>query len=162
MLGAHGAARLPPPETVNATPPPLLAQQDKPLHPLLTTKLHVPRPRTHLVPRARLVRRLQQGLARSLTLVSAPAGFGKTTLLAQWCAQSGTPVAWLSLEAEDNDPTRFLSYLIAALQTLDAQLGTTALVLLRTPQPPPPEAVLALLTNEPIEPRCRGCCLRAG
>jgi LuxR family maltose regulon positive regulatory protein len=151
MLGAHGAAQLPPPETVDATPPPLLAQQDNPLHPLLATKLHVPRPRTNLVPRARLVRRLQQSLARSLTLVSAPAGFGKTTLLAQWCAQSGTPVAWLSLEAEDNDPTRFLSYLIAALQTLDAQIGTTALALLRTPQPPSPEAVLAVLTNDLVD-----------
>jgi LuxR family transcriptional regulator, maltose regulon positive regulatory protein len=85
---------------------------------------------------------------RALTLVSAPAGFGKTTALAQWCAQSDMPVAWLSLEAEDNDPTRFLSYLIAALQTLDAQLGTTAIALLRTPQPPSPEIVLALLTND--------------
>jgi LuxR family maltose regulon positive regulatory protein len=59
-------------------------------------------------------------MERALTLVSAPAGFGKTTLLAQWIAESGLPAAWLSLEAEDNDPTRFLSYLIAALQTLDA------------------------------------------
>src|SRR5947209_8613234 len=58
------------------------------------------------------------------------------------------PVSWLSLEAEDNDPTRFLSYLIAALQTLDAQIGTTALAMLHTPQPPPPETVLALLTND--------------
>ena len=58
------------------------------------------------------------------------------------------PVAWLSLEAEDNDPTRFLSYLIAALLTLDAQLGTSALALLNTPQPPPPEVVLAVLTND--------------
>jgi LuxR family maltose regulon positive regulatory protein len=133
---------------VDAAPRPLLTQQDSPLHPLLATKLHIPRPRTQLVSRARLVERLQQGLAGPLTLVSAPAGFGKTTLLAQWCAQSGMPVAWLSLEAEDNDPTRFLSYLIAALQTLDAQIGATALALLRTPQPPSPEAVLAVLTND--------------
>ena len=108
----------------------------------------MPRPRAQLVPRSHLVERLQQGAERALTLVSAPAGFGKTTLLAQWLAQSGMPVAWLSLEAEDNDPTRFLSYLIAALQTLDAQLGTTALALLRTPQPPSPETVLAVLTND--------------
>jgi ATP/maltotriose-dependent transcriptional regulator MalT len=87
-------------------------------------------------------------MARSLTLISAPAGFGKTTLLAQWLVESGTPVAWLSLEPEDNDPTRFLSYLIAALQTLDAQIGTTALELLHTPQPPSPEAVLAVLVSE--------------
>ena len=139
---------------MDATPRPLLAQRDTPLHPLLATKLHVPRPRTHLVPRAHLVRQLQQGMARPLTLVSAPAGFGKTTLLAQWLVESGlpvAPVAWLSLETEDNDPTRFLSYLIAALQTLDAQVGTIALALLRTPQPAPPEAVLTLLTNDLIE-----------
>ena len=85
------------------------AQQRHPLHPLLATKLHVPRPRMHLVPRAHLVEPLQQGMARQLILVSAPAGFGKTTLLAQWLAENGTPVAWLSLEAEDNDPTCFLS-----------------------------------------------------
>ncbi|HEX6557556.1 MAG TPA: LuxR C-terminal-related transcriptional regulator [Ktedonobacteraceae bacterium] len=151
MLGAQSAARLPPPETVDATPPPLLAQRDNPLHPLLATKLHVPRPRPQLVPRAHLTERLQRGVARALTLVSAPAGFGKTTVLAQWFAQSDLPVAWLSLEVEDNDPTRFLSYLIAALQTLDAQLGTTALALLRTPQPAPPETVLAMLTNDLVE-----------
>src|SRR6266568_1135877 len=136
---------------VETAPPPLLAQQPTPLHPFLLTKLHVPRPRTHLVPRSHLVGRLQQGAERALTLVSAPAGFGKTTLLAQWLAESGTPVAWLSVEAEDNDPTRFLSYLIAALQTLDAQIGTMALALLRTPQPPSPETVLAMLTNDLVE-----------
>ena len=117
-------------------------------HPLLSTKLHVPRPRAQLVQRSSLVERLQQGMERALTLVSAPAGFGKTTLLAQWIVASGMPVAWLSLEPEDNDPSRFLTYLITALQTLDAQVGTTALALLRTPQPPSPEAVLALLTND--------------
>jgi LuxR family maltose regulon positive regulatory protein len=130
---------------------PLLAQRDTPLHPLLASKLHVPRPRTQLVSRPLLVERLQQGLERPLTLVSAPAGFGKTTLLAQWCVQSSTLVAWLSLEVEDNDPTRFLSYLIAALQTLDAQVGTIALAMLRTPQPPSLEAVLAVLTNDLVE-----------
>jgi LuxR family transcriptional regulator, maltose regulon positive regulatory protein len=136
---------------VETVQPPLLAQQRTPFNPLLATKLHVPRPRTQLVSRAHLVKRLQQGAERALTLVSAPAGFGKTTVLAQWCAESGLPVAWLSLEAEDNDPTRFLSYLIAALQTHDAQLGTTALALLRTPQPAPPEAVLVVLTNDLVE-----------
>jgi ATP/maltotriose-dependent transcriptional regulator MalT len=117
-------------------------------NPLLSTKLHVPRPRAQLVQRSSLVERLQQGIAGPLTLVSAPAGFGKTTLLTQWLAQSGMPVAWLSLEPEDNDPTRFLSYLIAALQTVDAQIGTTALVMLHTPQPAPAEAVLAMVAND--------------
>jgi LuxR family maltose regulon positive regulatory protein len=139
---------------VNSTQHPILASHD-PLHPLLATKLHVPRPRQYLVPRARLVGQMQQSLSRPITLVSAPAGFGKTTLLTQWFAQSNLPVAWLSLEAEDNDPTRFLSYLIAALQTLDAQVGTIALAMLHTPQPPSPEVVLAVLTNDLIE-RGRG------
>ena len=109
------------------------------------------RARAHLIPRAHLIERLRRGVVQQLTLVSAPAGFGKTTLLAQWFAESGMTVAWLSLEPEDNDPTRFLSYVIAALQTLDAQLGTTALALLRTPQPPPPETILAVLTNDLVE-----------
>ena len=144
MLSAQSEAQLPLPVTLasasadnkaDAARHTVLAQQPHPLHPLLATKLHVPRPRRQLVPRAHLVERLQRGAERALTLVSAPAGFGKTTLLAQWFAQSSTPVAWLSLEAEDNDPTRFLAYLIAALQTLDAQIGATALALLHTPQP---------------------------
>ena len=160
LLGAQSEIQLPPPQTLAkaradqeaaAVRPPVLAQQPHALPPLLATKLHVPRPRTHLVPRAHLVERLQGGAKRALTLVSAPAGFGKTTLLAQWLAACGMPVAWLSLEAEDNDPSRFLAYLIAALQTLDAQLGTTALALLRTPQPPLPEAVLAVLTNDLVQ-----------
>ncbi len=135
---------------VDTTQHPILARRD-PLHPLLTTKLHVPRPRAHLVHRAHLVERLQRGAERALTLVSAPAGFGKTTLLAQWLVESGLPVAWLSLEAEDNDPTRFLSYVITALQTLDAQIGTTALAMLHTPQPASPEAVLAVLANDLVD-----------
>jgi LuxR family maltose regulon positive regulatory protein len=147
---------IPPPislaATVNgkvvAAQQPLLVGQQTPFHPLLATKLHIPRPRTHLVPRAHLVQRLQRGVERALTLVSAPAGFGKTTLLAQWLAESDTPVAWLSLDAEDNDPTRFLSYLIAALQTLDGQIGTTTLEILHTQQPAPPETVLAVLISE--------------
>ena len=157
ILHAQNAAQTPPPASlqtagtegeVETAQPPIPTQHRTPLHPLLATKLHVPRPRPHLVPRAHLIERLQQGVSSPLTLVSAPAGYGKTTLLAQWFMQSGLPVAWLSLEAEDNDPTRFLSYLIAALQTIDAQLGTTALALLRTPQPPLPEAVLAMLVDE--------------
>jgi len=129
----------------------VLAQQPHPLHPLLPTKLHVPRLRTSLVPRSHLTERIRQGAERALTLVSAPTGFGKTTLLAQWLAESSLPTAWLSLEPEDNDPTRFLSYLIAALQTLDAQVGISALEMLHTPQPAPPETVLAVLTNDLVK-----------
>ena len=116
--------------------------------PLLATKLHRPLPRAHLVRRPQLAARLTQGVMGPLTLVSAPAGFGKTTLLAQWLAESGMPVAWLSLEPGDNEPVRFLSYLIAALQTLDPHLGAVALTLLHMPHPAAAETVLTLLTND--------------
>src|SRR2546421_85103 len=122
--------------------------QSDALTPLLATKLHPPLPRAHLVRRPRLAARLTQGMMGPLTLVSAPAGFGKTTLLAQWLAESGTPVAWLSLEAGDNELVRFLSYLIAALQTLDPHLGAVALALLQMPPPASAETVLTLLTND--------------
>ena len=116
--------------------------------PLLATKLHVPRPRRKLVSRPGLMKHIQEGIQGPLTLVSAPAGFGKTTLLAQWVAESGMPVAWLSLEPQDNEPLRFLSYVIAAMQQLDPDMGTTALSLLQSPLPVPPERVLVALTNE--------------
>src|SRR5438270_3716802 len=118
------------------------------LTPLLATKLHPPLLRANLVRRPHLAERLTQGVMGPLTLVSAPAGFGKTTLLAQWLAESGMPVAWLSLEPGDNEPVRFLSYLIAALQTLDPHLGAVALALLQLPQPAIAETVLTLLTND--------------
>jgi LuxR family maltose regulon positive regulatory protein len=136
---------------VTLTPRALPRKHGELLTPLLATKLHLPRPREQLVPRSHLLKRLQEGVVGALTLLSAPAGFGKTTLLAQWLASTHMPVAWLSVDAEDNDPTRFLAYIIAALQTLDAQLGTTALALLWIPQPPSPEAVLAVLTNDLVE-----------
>jgi ATP/maltotriose-dependent transcriptional regulator MalT len=116
--------------------------------PLLATKLHVPRLRAQLVQRSRLTERLQHGVEGTLTLISAPAGYGKSVLLAQWLAESDLSVAWLSLEPEDNEPTRFLSYVIGALQTLDSRLGTTALSLLHTGQPLPLETVLTILSND--------------
>ena len=156
ILGTPSATQISPSTSLSAATagemetaqPPPLAQQRTPINPLLATRLHMPRPRTDLVSRPHLVERLQQGMTCTLTLISAPAGFGKTTLLAQWLSQSAIPAAWLSLEAEDNDPTRFLSYLIAALQTLDAQVGTTALAMLRAPKPPVLEAVLAVLISD--------------
>jgi LuxR family maltose regulon positive regulatory protein len=84
--------------------------------PLLTTKLYTPPPRSNCVPRPRLIERLNEGLQCKLTLISAPAGFGKTTLVANWkLTIDNLKVAWLSLDDDDNDPTRFLVYLIAAL-----------------------------------------------
>jgi len=85
--------------------------------PILATKLYLPPSRPGIVPRLRLIERLNQGLSasRKLALISAPAGFGKTTLVSEWVASCGRPVAWLSLDEGDNDPTRFLMYLTAAL-----------------------------------------------
>jgi len=94
---------------------------------LLSTKLHIPSSRAHLVLRPRLIELLNQGSRSKLTLLSAPAGYGKTTLLCQWWTDCSLPVAWLSLDKADNDPVRFLTYLIAALKRIDPDLGTGVL-----------------------------------
>src|SRR5215471_13130754 len=83
---------------------------------LLATKLHVPRPQPGFVPRPRLVPALGEGLARGRVLVCAPAGFGKTALLAGWARGAGRPVAWLGLDSGDSDPARFWRYAVAALE----------------------------------------------
>jgi LuxR family maltose regulon positive regulatory protein len=147
---------------------------------LLATKFNFPPPRPNLVPRPRLLERLDAGLyqangfTRKLTLVSAPAGYGKTTLIAEWLNQwnkglrikeevqpststQGRPssltfhtsrVAWLSLDESDNDLARFLAYFIAALKGVDERLGETALSTFQSPQPPPSEIVLTNLIND--------------
>ncbi|MDQ4063781.1 MAG: helix-turn-helix transcriptional regulator, partial [Actinomycetota bacterium] len=115
---------------------------------ILATKLYVPPPQPRIVLRPRLIERLNEGLHRRLTLVSAPAGFGKTTLLGEWLAGCGRPAAWLSLDEGDNDSTRFLSYLVAALQTIAADIGEGVLGALQSPQPPPTESSLTDLLNE--------------
>src|SRR5215469_5378219 len=119
-----------------------------PRTPLLATKLHLPRPTARLVHRSPLYERLTQGMSGALTLISAPAGFGKTTLLSDYLTHSATPVAWLSLEAEDNDLVRFLSYVITALQTLDQEIGSTSLALLQSSPPVTVEPIIALLAND--------------
>jgi LuxR family transcriptional regulator, maltose regulon positive regulatory protein len=113
---------------------------------LLGTKLYTPRARPDVVVRPRLFARLDAGLQGSLTLVCAPAGFGKTTLLAEWLRGGSRPAAWLALDSRDNDPTVFLRYLVAALQTLSPTLGTTALTLLQSSHPL--EALLTALLND--------------
>ena len=116
--------------------------------PLLETKLYVPRLRRGLVARPRLIERLSRGAESKLTLVSAPAGFGKTTLLAEWLAgtpDGERPVAWLSLDQDDNQPASFWTYLVAALQTVAPGVGAKASSLLQGPQPPPIETILATL-----------------
>ena len=104
---------------------------------LLTTKLHVPRARLDLVPRPHLIERMGDALTRPLTLVSAPAGFGKTTLLGEWIGRCEPRVAWVSLDEHDNDATCFWTYVIAALQKLDPGLGENALAMLHARSQPP-------------------------
>jgi LuxR family maltose regulon positive regulatory protein len=134
--------------------------------PLLTTKLYIPpvRPRERVVPRPRLIGQLNEGVARQrggfarkLTLISAPAGFGKTTLVSEWVQAMGgaTPsiaIAWLSLDESDNDPACFLTYMIAALQaalqTIEPNIGQGALNALQSPQVPQARVILTALINE--------------
>ncbi len=133
--------------------------------PILATKLYIPQRRPNVVLRPRLIERLNAGLlsGRKLTLVSAPAGFGKTTLVGEWIsrfsaslevtpagaeAESKIHVAWLSLDKGDNDPVRFLAYFVAALQTITPDLGSGVLAALQTPQPPPLDTLLTALLNE--------------
>jgi LuxR family transcriptional regulator, maltose regulon positive regulatory protein len=114
---------------------------------LLATKLHVPRPRPGFLPRSRLLERLAEGPGRDLVLVCTPAGFGKTTLLGDWARRSRQPVAWLSLDDGDNDPTRFWRYAVAALDRVRPGIGGQVTVLLDGPQPASPEAVVTALLN---------------
>ncbi len=116
--------------------------------PLLSTKLYIPPARLGLVPRSRLIERLNNGLPGKLTLISAPAGFGKTTLLSEWIPHSPRCVTWVSSDEGDNDPTRFWVYFIGAVQKLQSNLGQNALILLQSPQPPPLELILTTLLNE--------------
>jgi LuxR family maltose regulon positive regulatory protein len=143
--------------------------------PVIATKLFIPPPRPNGVARPRLIARLNEGLSRKLTLISAPAGFGKTSLAASWLASlagiangevsiekaeqstahaslsilnSPPKAAWLSLDEGDNDPVRFLLYLVAALQTVVPTVGAGVAASLQAPQPPPIEALLPLLLNE--------------
>jgi LuxR family maltose regulon positive regulatory protein len=130
--------------------------------PLLATKTYTPPTRPDLVSRPRLIERLNAGIlgqsgdqgrlafARKLTLVSAPAGFGKTTLLSEWASDPSSPtqVAWLSLDEGDNDPSRFWRYVIAALQTANAPLGETVRAAPELPQRPPLETLVMALIND--------------
>ena len=118
------------------------------VQPLLSTKLLAPTHRATLVLRRRLFETLDQSLAHKVTIVSAPAGFGKTTLVGEWIKQRNIPTAWLSLDDNDNDPIRFLSYFIKALQTINTNIGETALEILQSPQAQINEPLLITLVNE--------------
>ena len=123
------------------------SQEPPVIESMLATKLYIPRIRRNLVARQRLINQLNDGLHRKLTLISAPAGFGKTTLLAEWIPHSNRCVTWVSLDAADNDPIRFLTYFIAALQLLQPELAQPVLEQLNSPQPPPVESLLPQLLN---------------
>jgi len=115
--------------------------------PLLKTKLYVPAAPTSRVVRTHLTNQLDEIEQKSLAIISAPAGFGKTTLLAEWIAQTSLPVAWLSLDDGDNDPYRFLLYLIAALESVHEGVGAEAQQLMQSSQLIPTHIILASLIN---------------
>ena len=115
---------------------------------LLVTKLYIPRSQPNLVLRPRLLERLEAGAIGPATVVCTPTGYGKTTLVSEWVHQGQRPATWLSLDGGDNDTSRFWSYFIAALQTLGAGTGESALALLQSTQPPSHEAILTTLINE--------------
>ena len=115
---------------------------------ILATKLFIPSPGPAVVRRPRLIQRLDDGAHSKLTLISAPAGFGKTTLAAEWVAGCGKPAAWVSFDEGDGNSTRFLQYVAAALQTVDARMGKGLSAMLGAPQPPSTEAALTTLLNE--------------
>ena len=119
--------------------------------PLLTTKLYIPPIHRDLVVRRRLLASLKCSLDCRLTLVSAPAGFGKTTLVSAWVATADRPTAWVSLDEGDNDPARFWAYVVAALQTVQPAIGSAALALLQATPPAPAEALMATLINDIAE-----------
>ena len=115
---------------------------------LLTTKLFVPSTSPELVPRPRLYERLDEGLTRKLTLVSAPAGFGKSTVVTGWLAENGNQAAWLSLDEGDNDIVRFWTYLIAAIQTVNPETGAEARQIVSGPQLRSTEPIAISLIND--------------
>ena len=120
---------------------------------LLNTKLYIPPVPPELVSRPHLIERFNAGLHRKLTVISAPAGFGKTTLLTEWSHleaddSSNRAIAWLSLDTDDNDPNRFWLYFIAALQTIQPTIGERCQSMLQSPSPPPTKSILTILINE--------------
>jgi LuxR family maltose regulon positive regulatory protein len=115
---------------------------------MLLTKLHIPPAGNNIVHRSELYEKLNIGLSRKLILISAPAGFGKTTLLSDWINQQNIPTAWFSIDNGDNDPVEFLSYIISGIQSIHAAFGESALKLLNSPNKPSDESIASLLINE--------------
>ena len=158
VLSAEGATSPRPSDTPSSPPPPaatpLSSATSRPSLHLLTTKISVPPVRLNMVTRPRLTQRMNTALGGALTLIVAPAGWGKTTLLSAWHADASPgawPLAWISLDAGDNDPIRFWTYVISALDTLHPGVGETPLALMYASSSPPIEDVLASLLNALIQ-----------
>lgn len=117
------------------------------MNPIISTKLYIPQTRPKTIIRSPLIEKLNDGLYRKLTLISASAGYGKTTLASQWLSSCNRPAAWLSLDEGDNDFPRFLSYLFAAVRTISENLVRKTLHMLESPQMPPIESILSTLIN---------------
>ena len=115
---------------------------------MLLTKLHIPPAGNNIVHRSELYEKLNTGLSRKLILISAPAGFGKTTLVSDWIDQNKIPAAWFSIDNGDNDPVDFLSYIISGIQSIHKEFGQSALKLLNSPNRPSVESIASLLINE--------------
>ena len=115
---------------------------------LLATKLYIPAARANWAPRPRLIELLNAGRSAKLTLISAPAGFGKSSLARAWLLALDQPTAWLSLDAGDNDLAHFFGYLIAALQQIEPSIGQTVQGLLGAPDPPPAQTLITALIND--------------
>ncbi len=133
------------PLTISPVPPDVAQVMESPL---LRTKLHIPRLGSTLLPRPRLTDRLALQPNGYLTLVTAPAGYGKTTLVVDWVRQHGQPVAWLTLDEQDNDPIIFWRYLMAALRGVDNRLGMRSQTALNAPGPQAAETAIVLLIND--------------
>jgi LuxR family maltose regulon positive regulatory protein len=119
-------------------------------HTLLKTKMFIPLPRPGWISRLRLIEKMNEGFGRKLTLLSAPAGFGKTTLLTEWVHQKDIPSVWFSLDKSDNAPSQFLSYIIHGLRKIEENAGAGALAMLQSPQPPPIESIVINLINDVV------------
>ena len=118
---------------------------------MLLTKLHIPQPKKNVVHRSNLFELLDEGLNRKLILVSATAGYGKTTILADWLNHSKVPAAWFSIDDRDNDPVAFLSTMITGIQTIDQHIGQRSLELIKSPGTVTTEYILELLINDILE-----------
>ncbi len=152
LLSAQGANRPEPKDSVHISPsasPPVSSKKASSLH-LLTTKISVPPARQNVVTRPRLVQRMNAAMSGMLTLIVAPAGWGKTTLLNAWYTDTrrgAWPMAWVSLDGRDNDPIRFWTYVVAALDTLHLGLGESPLALMYTSPPAPLQDAITSLLN---------------